>query len=145
MLYKIISKYGGKVVNKWNAYLIQLLAFITLPNVVHSSHLHNQRELIVTSESTRESIELAKYLKDNGVVKYSAYWCPNCLNQSELFGKQAYRELNVVECARDGINSQTQLCIDKKIKGFPTWEINGKLILGVLSLKELSKLTGFKN
>ena len=80
-----------------------------------SSHLNNQRELIVTSESTRESIELAKYLKDNGVVKYSAYWCPNCLNQSELFGKQAYKELNVVECARDGINSQTQLCIDINI------------------------------
>ena len=51
----------------------------------------------------------------------------------------------MVECARDGINSQTQLCIDKKIKGFPTWEINGKLILGVISLDELSKLTGFKN
>ena len=108
-------------------------------------YLNNQKQLIVTSKSTRESIELAKHLKDNDVVKYSAYWCPNCLNQSELFGKQAYRELNVVECARDGINSQTQLCIDKKINGFPTWEINGKLILGVLSLKELSKLTGFKN
>ena len=66
-------------------------------------------------------------------------------NQGELFGKQAYRELNVVECARDGINRQTQLCIDKKIEGFPTWEINGKLIIGVLSLKELSKLTGFNN
>ncbi len=125
--------------------LIPLLILLTLPSILRSSHLNNQRELIVTSESTRESIELAKYLKDNGVVKYSAYWCPNCLNQSELFGKQAYRELNVVECARDGINSKTQLCIDKKIKGFPTWEINGKLILGVLSLKELSKLTGFKN
>jgi len=125
--------------------LIQLLAFITLPNVVQSTHLYNQREFIVASESTRESIELAKYLNDNGVVKYSAYWCPKCRYQSELFGKQAYRELNVVECARDGINSQTQLCIDKKIKGFPTWEINGKLILGILSLKELSKLTGFKN
>ena len=62
-----------------------------------------------------------------------------------LVSKLAYRELNVVECARDGINNQTQLCIDKKIKGFPTWEINGKLILGVLSLKELSRLTGFKN
>ena len=71
------------------------------------------------------------------MVKYSAYCYPNWLNQSELFGKQAYRELNVVECARDGINSQTQLCTDKKIKGFPTWEVNGKLILGVLSLKEL--------
>ena len=125
--------------------IIPLFAFLTLPNAVLSTHLNNQRELIVTSESTNESIELAKYLNDKGVVKYSAYWCPNCLNQSELFGKQAYKELNVVECARDGTNSQTQLCIDKKIKGFPTWEINGKLILGVLSLKELSKLTGFKN
>ena len=125
--------------------LIPLFAFLTLPNAVLSNHLNNQRQLIVTSESTNESIELAKYLNDKGVVKYSAYWCPNCLNQSELFGKQAYKELNVVECARDGINSQTQLCIDKKIQGFPTWEINGRLILGVLSLNELSKLTGFKN
>jgi len=125
--------------------LIPFLAFLTLPNIVHSSHLSNQKKLIVSSESTKESIELAKYLNNNGVVKYSAYWCPNCLKQSELFGKQAYRELNVVECAREGINSQTQLCIDKKIKGFPTWEINGKLILGVLSLKELSKLSGFRN
>ena len=125
--------------------LIPLLTFLTLPNVVLSSHLYNQKKIIVTSESTNESIELAKYLNNKGVVKYSAYWCPNCLNQSELFGKQAYKELNVVECARDGINSKTQLCIDKKITGFPTWEINGKLILGVLSLKELSKLTGFKN
>ena len=125
--------------------LIPLFAFLTLPNAVLSDHLYNQKELIVSSESTKESIELAKYLNDKGVVKYTAYWCPNCLNQSELFGKQAYSQLNVVECARDGINSQTQLCIDKKIKGFPTWEINGKLILGVLSLEELSKLTGYNN
>ena len=123
--------------------LIPILAIFTLPNALDSSHLSNHKEFIVTSESTKESIEFAKYLKDNGVIKYSAYWCPNCHYQSELFGKQAYKELNVVECARDGINSQTQLCINKKIKGFPTWEINGKLILGVLSLKELSKLTGY--
>ena len=126
-------------------FLIPLFIVLALPKTVNSSHLNNQKELIVTSESTKETIMFAKYLKDNGVVKYSAYWCPNCLNQGELFGKQAYKELNVVECARDGIKSQTQLCIDKNIKGFPTWEINGKLILGVLSLKELSKLTGFKN
>ena len=125
--------------------LIQLFAFIALPNAVYSSHLINQRELIVTSESTKESIIFAKFLKDNGVIKYSAYWCPNCLHQSELFGKQAYKELNVVECARDGKNSQTQLCIDKKIKGFPSWEINGKIILGVLTLRELSILTGYEN
>ena len=125
--------------------LFSLLTIFALPNIIHSSHLNSEKELKITSDSTKESIELAKYLSDNGVVKYSAYWCPNCLNQSELFGKQAYKELNVVECARDAENSQTQLCIDKKIKGFPTWEINGRLILGVLSLKELSKLSGFKN
>ena len=50
--------------------LIPLLAFLTLPNAVHSSHLYNQRQLIVTSESTKESIELAKYLNVKGVVKY---------------------------------------------------------------------------
>ena len=102
--------------------LIPLLVLLTLPSVVHGSHLNSQRKLTVNSESTRESIELAKYLTHYGVVKYSAYWCPNCLNQSELFGKQAYKELNVVECARDGIKSQTQLCIDKNLKGLPRWK-----------------------
>ena len=125
--------------------IIPLIAFLSLPNVVHRSHLYNQKELVINTESSADSIEFAKYLKDNGVVKYSAYWCPNCLYQSELFGKQAYKELNVVECARDGKKSQTQLCIDKEIKGFPSWEINGKIILGVFTLKELSKLTEYEN
>ena len=125
--------------------LPSLLTALTLPSAIYSSHLNNQKELIVTSESTKESIALAKYLKDYGVVKYSAYWCPNCLNQSELFGKQAYKELNVVECARDSKKSQTQLCIDKKIQGFPSWEINGKIILGVKTLEELANLTKYKN
>ena len=125
--------------------LFSLFPLFALTTTVNSSHLNNQKELIITSESTKETINFAKYLKDNGVVKYSAYWCPNCLNQSELFGKQAYKELNVVECARDGKNSQTQLCIDKKIKGFPSWEINGEIIIGVQTLEELSELTGYKN
>ena len=101
-----------------NRLLISLIAFLALPTTVNSSHLNNQKEIIVTSESTKETIEFAKYLKDKGVVKYSAYWCPNCLNQSEIFGKQAYKELNVIQCARDGKNSKTQLCVDKKNSRF---------------------------
>ena len=124
--------------------LLPLLAALAFPAEVNGEHLKAPKELIVTSESTKESIALAKFLKNNGVVKYSAYWCPNCLDQSELFGKEAYKELNVVECARDGKNSQTQLCIDKKIEGFPSWEINGKIIIGVQTLKELSELAGYK-
>ena len=121
-----------------------ILAAIVFPTVVNGEHLKGAKELIVTSESTKESIALAKYLKNNGVVKYSAYWCPNCLDQSELFGKEAYKELNVVECSRDGKNSQTKLCIDKKIEGFPSWEINGNIIIGIQPLQELAELTGFK-
>ena len=124
--------------------LLTLIAAFALPIFVNSKHLNTQKKLIVNTESTKESVKLAKHLKNQGVVKYSAYWCPNCLYQSELFGKQAYKELTVVECARDGKNSQTQLCIDKKIEGFPSWEINGKIISGVQSLMELSELTGYK-
>ena len=124
--------------------LFPILAVFTFSNAVNAEHLKVPKELIVTSESTKEAIALAKHLKNNGVVKYSAYWCPNCRDQSELFGKEAYKELNVVECARDGKNSKTKLCIDKKIKGFPSWEINGEIIIGVQTLRELSELTGFK-
>ena len=124
--------------------LLLLLAAYAFPTIVNGEHLNVSKELKVISESTKESISLAKFLKNNGVVKYSAYWCPNCLDQSELFGKEAYKELNVVECARDGKNSQTQLCIDKKIEGFPSWEINGKIIIGVKTLNELSELAGYK-
>jgi len=124
---------------------LALIGFILFPNLVISEHLDEKKELIVTTQSTIESINLAKYLTAKGVVKYSAYWCPNCLYQSQLFGKQAYKELNVIECAKDGINSQTKLCVDKNIEGFPSWEINGKIIIGVQSLKDLSELSGYKN
>ena len=125
-------------------FILPLIGLILFPKIVNSSHLDGVKELKVTTESTKESIALARYLSDQGAVKYSAYWCPNCLYQGELFGKQAYKELNVVECARDGKNSQTQLCIDKKIEGFPTWEIDGKIIMGVQTLKKLSQLSGYE-
>ena len=122
-----------------------LSSFFLIPFYANAEHLTNQKELIVNSESNKYSLALAKYLKKKGVVKYSAYWCPNCLTQAELFGKQAYEELNVVECARDGKNSQTKLCINKKIEGFPSWEINGKIIIGVKTLSDLAELTEYKN
>ena len=53
LLDKIVRKYGVKVIKKMKRLLIPLLAFLTFPNVVHSSHLYNQKELIVTSASTR--------------------------------------------------------------------------------------------
>ena len=126
-------------------FLFSFISLLAVPIFVKSEHLTAQKEIIITNESSKYSIELAKYLTDNGVVKYSAYWCPNCYDQAKIFGKEAYKKLNVVECARDGKNSQTQLCIDKNIEGFPSWEINGKIIIGVRSLNDLAELTGYGN
>ncbi len=75
---------------------------------------------------------------------YTAYWCPHCHEQKELFGKQATAKLTIIECAPDGRNSQAKLCESKNIQGYPTWEINGKLDSGVKTLPELALRSAFK-
>ena len=50
--------------------LLPLLAALSFSTPVNGEHLNGPKELIFTSESTKETIEFAKYLKDNGVVKY---------------------------------------------------------------------------
>ena len=50
---------------------------------------------------------------------YSAYWCPHCHEQKELFGQDAAAKLDVIECATDGKNSQATLCQSKAIEGLP--------------------------
>ena len=98
---------------------------------------------VVINSSNKSKIELAEYLTSKGVVMYNAYWCPHCHDQKELFGKEASAKLNLVECAADGLNNQRDLCLEKDIKGFPSWEINGTIDSGVKSLEELAKITGY--
>ena len=97
----------------------------------------------VTSLSNPSTLALADKLTAAGAVMYTAYWCPHCHEQKELFGKQAIARLKIVECAPDGQNSQVELCQSKKIDGYPTWEINGKLDSGVKPLQKLANLVGF--
>lgn len=100
--------------------------------------------LPVTTTSTPQTIALAEHLSSSGAVMYSAWWCPHCNDQKQLFGKEAAAQLKVIECAPDGRNSQKALCDTKKIEGFPTWEINGQLDSGVKSLQQLAELSGFQ-
>jgi uncharacterized membrane protein/glutaredoxin len=99
---------------------------------------------VVIASSTPEAIALAEHLSGSGAAMYSAYWCPHCHEQKELFGREATAKLKVIECAPDGRNSQKALCDSKKIEGFPTWEINGKLDVGVKPLAKLAQLSGFR-
>jgi len=97
----------------------------------------------VTSISTPSTMALAEKLTASGAVMYSAYWCPHCHEQKQLFGKEATAKLKVIECAPDGQNSQAALCQQKKIEGFPSWEINGQLDSGVKPLQKLANLVGY--
>ena len=98
----------------------------------------------VISQSTPSSISLAEHLTSIGAKKYTAYWCPHCHDQKELFGKEASLKLSLIECAIDGKNSQAKLCQAKGITAFPSWEINGDIQSGVMSLNELADLSNYQ-
>ena len=97
----------------------------------------------VRSESGPAQIALAEHLTASGAKVYTAYWCPHCHEQKELFGRQAAEKLTVIECAPDGRNSQRELCEAKKIEGYPTWEINGQLDSGAKPLAKLAEASGY--
>ncbi|PZV06708.1 MAG: hypothetical protein DCF32_09210 [Leptolyngbya sp.] len=94
------------------------------------------------TDATSYEAQLAQHLADTGSVMYGAYWCPHCADQKAMFG-DAVEQVPYVECAADGDNPQPELCEQKGIQGYPTWEVNGQLHPGVKSLDDLATLTGF--
>ncbi|PPS42689.1 vitamin K epoxide reductase family protein [Chroococcidiopsis sp. TS-821] len=97
----------------------------------------------ITTESGEAEIALARHLTQIGAREFVAWWCPHCYEQKQLFGKQAYAEINHIECAADGQNARPDLCQAAGIQSFPTWEINGQLYPGLRSLEELADLSGY--
>ncbi|WP_204368585.1 tetratricopeptide repeat protein [Neosynechococcus sphagnicola] len=86
---------------------------------------------------------LASHLRKVGATMFATYWCPYCRRQEQLFGA-AVSQLNIVECDPNGTNAQPALCEQKGVHGYPTWEINGQIFPGMLSLRELADLSGFQ-
>lgn len=97
----------------------------------------------ITTTSGKAEIALARHLTESGAKEYVAWWCPHCHEQKELFGKEAYKEINHVECAEGGTDPRPDLCKTAKIESFPSWEIKGKLYPGVKTLNELADLSGY--
>ncbi len=100
----------------------------------------------IKSTSGNAEIQLAEYLTKQNAKMYGAYWCPHCYEQKQLFGKQAWEKVNYIECAADAkkYKPQPEVCKNAGIKGFPTWEINGKLDPGMKKLSKLAELSGYK-
>lgn len=98
----------------------------------------------VTTTSGEAEIALAKHLKSIGAKEYGAFWCPHCFEQKQLFGKEAFKLINYVECDPQGRNPQQQACVDAGIKSFPTWEINGEFYQGTQLPEKLAEISGYE-
>jgi glutaredoxin len=97
------------------------------------------------TSSSPAAIELARHLKQIDAKIYGAFWCPHCAEQRRLFGRQAFNlYINYIECAPEGYRSQPEVCKAEKIEGYPTWKINGNTYMGVQTLEELAKLSGYQ-
>ncbi len=81
-------------------------------------------------------------LKDKSAVFYGAFWCPHCQNQKKMFGKSE-KFLPYVECSTPDGRGQKEICKEKNIDGYPTWEFSdGGRLGGEVSLEKLSEKTG---
>ncbi|KAL1215603.1 Thiol-disulfide oxidoreductase LTO1 [Cardamine amara subsp. amara] len=100
----------------------------------------------VTTSSSPYAIALVKHLNSIGAKMYGAFWCSHCLEQKEMFGREAAKLLNYVECFPEGYKKGTKIfkaCADAGIEGFPTWIINDEVLSGEVELAELAEMSGF--
>lgn len=97
----------------------------------------------ITTTSGEAEMALAKHLSETGAKKYGAFWCPHCYDQKQLFGKEAFADVDYVECDPQGENPQRDVCMAKGVQSFPTWEIDGKLYPGTKELDELAELSKY--
>jgi hypothetical protein len=108
----------------------------------------------VQRPSTQQAIDLAHFMRtapDQQIVLAGTYWCSHTSHQKELFGIEAWNELNTkdpssttsnkrdgsgrvrnksgftyIECAPQGYRSNPTICSNLKIDGYPTWIITTK-------------------
>ena len=99
-----------------------------------------------STESTPQTIQLADQLNSVGAKFFGAHWCPACKEQMKLFGKQAGRRLDYVECGLpDKYPDQVSQCRDARIQSIPTWTRPGSTRLeGVQSINTLERWSGLK-
>lgn len=78
--------------------------------------------------------EFAQCLASKQVTMYGAEWCPHCKNEKARFG-ESFKYVPYVECP-----DNMQLCLDKGIKGYPTWILaDGTKLEGEQGLERLSQ------
>ena len=77
-------------------------------------------------------------LEDKALAEHTNSFCQA---QKKLFGSSV-KLLPYAECSTPDANAQTQICIDKKIASYPTWEFaDGSRLTGEIPLAQLAEKT----
>ena len=85
--------------------------------------------------------EFAICLKEKGALFYGAFWCPHCQAQKKLFGSSA-KLLPYEECSTADGSGQLQICVEKNISSYPTWEFADQTrMTGEIPLETLAQKT----
>lgn len=103
-------------------------------------------ETEITTKSNSLALALAKHLQSIGAKMYGAFWCSHCVEQKQMFGREASKILNYIECFPDGAGKgrmMAKICADVGIEGFPTWVIKDKVLNGEQTFSELAEASGF--
>ncbi len=113
-----------------------------------------------SSKYNKEIIDnLANCLVEKNAKEYGAFWCPNCAKQEKMFGSsfKIIKEGSYIECdprcsvsdikdlplACRGVLGETDLCLQKNVEKYPTWEFSsGKVLIGVQEFSVLAREAG---
>lgn len=104
-------------------------------------------ETEITGDSSPLALSLAKHLHSIGAKLYGAFWCSHCVHQKQMFGSEAAKLLDYVECYPDGLKAGTKMaeaCYNIELQAFPSWLINGEVLSGEKQFPELAQLSGIK-
>ena len=94
----------------------------------------------VSKKSSPRAMAVGKRLQAVDAKMFGAFWCSHCNNQKQELGVQTVGLYKYVECDKDGANTDYKLCREKKIAGYPTWEIKGNFYPGEKDIGELETL-----
>jgi uncharacterized membrane protein len=123
-----------------------LLASTPTTNVQQQQQQQQQQEQLlrspppITTESSQRALVLSQDLQALNAKMYGAYWCSHCYDQKQSLGKGAFDNIQYYECAPEGKDSKRDVCQERDVPGYPTWEINGKLYPGERDLEELEDI-----
>ncbi|KAK8945478.1 hypothetical protein KSP40_PGU013240 [Platanthera guangdongensis] len=105
---------------------------MTSPQIIRSSDITLEPyETEIIQQSTPWMIALAKHLHSIGAKMYGAFWCSHCMEQKQMFGVEAAKIIDYIECFPDGAGKGRKMALEctlAGLEGFPTWVVKGKVL-----------------